>query len=53
MLGGYRMEPTYNDKELPFSDVAKSWANRYDRRVAERGDLLFIAKKVGAFEALQ
>ncbi|KAK3932410.1 LOW QUALITY PROTEIN: hypothetical protein KUF71_012587 [Frankliniella fusca] len=47
VFGGYQMNPMYNDKPIPYADFAKSMAMRYDRRVAERGDLLlFIAKKL-------
>ncbi|KAK3924850.1 Halomucin [Frankliniella fusca] len=46
VFGGYKINPEYEGTKLPYSDVAKSMALRYDRRVAERGDLLlFIAKK--------
>ncbi|KAK3909205.1 UPF0294 protein VP2298 [Frankliniella fusca] len=47
VFGGYRMTPFYNGKPISYADVAKSMAMRYDRRVAERGDLLlFIAKNL-------
>lgn len=47
VFGGYKMDPTYNGKPIPYSDIAKSWVTRYDKRVAHRGDLLrFIATKL-------
>lgn len=47
VFGGYKMEPEHDGNKLPYSDIVKSMALRYDRRVAERGDLLlFIAKKL-------
>jgi len=47
IYGGYRLNPLYNGKPIPYSDVSKSLLMRYDRRAAERGDyILFMAKKL-------
>ena len=47
VFGGYKLDPQHEGRKLSYSQIAKSMALRYDRRVAERGDLLlFIAKKL-------
>ena len=47
VYGGYKMEPEHDGKKLSYSQIVKSMVMRYDRRVAERGDLLlFMAKKL-------
>lgn len=47
VFAGFKMEPKHNGKDISYSDFAKSMAMRYDRRVAQRGDLLlFMAKKL-------
>lgn len=47
IFGGYGLNPYFNGKPIPYSEVTKSMAMRYDRRVASRGDyLLFMAKKL-------
>lgn len=47
VFGGYKLDPQHEGRNLSYSQIAKSVALRYDRRVAERGDLvLFIAKKL-------
>ncbi|KAK3932017.1 Replicase polyprotein 1ab [Frankliniella fusca] len=34
IFGGYKLNPKHNDKSISYSDIAKSMALRYDRRVA-------------------
>ncbi|KAK3917150.1 Transmembrane cell adhesion receptor mua-3, partial [Frankliniella fusca] len=54
VFGGYKLNPEYNNTKISYSDFTKSMILRFDRRVAERGDLLlFMAKKLELFKAIQ
>lgn len=47
VFGGHKLKPMHDGREISYSDIVKSMAMRYDRRVSERGDLLlFMAKKL-------
>lgn len=47
LYGGNKLNPIFNGKPIPYSEVAKSIAMRYDRRAAMRPDyLLYMAKKL-------
>ncbi|VDN18611.1 unnamed protein product [Gongylonema pulchrum] len=46
-FGGHKLQPVFQGHPLSYSDIAKSFAVRYGRRVAQRPDyLLFMAKKI-------
>ncbi|VDN39125.1 unnamed protein product, partial [Gongylonema pulchrum] len=47
IFGGNKLQPVFQGRPMSYSDIAKSFAMRYDRRVAQRPDyLLFMAKKI-------
>ncbi|VDN22144.1 unnamed protein product [Gongylonema pulchrum] len=47
IFGGEKLHPLFCGRPMSYSDTAKSFAMRYDRRVANRPDyLLFMAKKI-------
>ncbi|VDN17619.1 unnamed protein product [Gongylonema pulchrum] len=46
IFGGNKLQPVFPGRPMSYSDIAKSFAMRYDRRVAQRRDyLLVMAKK--------
>ncbi|VDN22992.1 unnamed protein product [Gongylonema pulchrum] len=46
IFGGEKLEPTFQGRPMSCADISKSFAMRYDRRIARRPDyLFFMAKK--------